>query len=98
MPFVADISLVDAFVYQNPPIRVRSRFQIWKSVLLSPPLFVGSTNAKPSVVGGCRGYVQRMDTGEQKVDGGTVLSLMISSCEGLKSLFINMKADLGGDR
>lgn len=67
-PICCHLSLVDAFVYQKPPIRERRHFQILSSCLFGPPFFVGSTNRNPQTTGGCRGDEQR----ELQVSGGTV--------------------------
>lgn len=51
IPFVADPSLVDAFVYRNPPIRERQSAPIMAEHSLSgPPLFVASTNEMRAAV------------------------------------------------
>lgn len=49
--FVADLSLVDALVCRNPPITEGRQLRMRQSVLSGPPLFVGSTNEKPRMVG-----------------------------------------------
>lgn len=49
------------------------------------------------MVGGYRRYVQRRDTGEQQGASRTVLSRMISACEGLKKRFINHEVGFSGE-